>query len=113
MTDLAGSIAALFWTFAFLFMICEFGERVSAGFYESYEIICELQWYSTNIQRMLHIVMISVQEPCILRGFGNIPCAREQAKKVKRNEFFFDIWNPKKFLFSDFQKRTLIFCDTS
>lgn len=84
MTDLMVSVASVFWSFAYIFLVCDFGERVSAGFGESYAVLCTFDWYlyPIDIQRMLHIIMISVQSPVVFRSFGNIPCTREQAKKV-------------------------------
>lgn len=85
------SIATLVWLSTFLFVFCEFGERVSEAFEESYDVIGQLDWYAfpMNLQKMLHIIIISVQEPVTLKSFGNIPCAREQAKRVFNGGFSF------------------------
>lgn len=106
LNDLIMSIAALIWTFAYIFMCCELGDRVSAGFDESYETICQVEWYAypTNIQRMLHMIMINVQKPVVLRSFGNIPCVREQVKKVRLiGIYYFECLKPKNHYFQVFQ----------
>lgn len=72
------------WTIFITFIYCECGERVSNGFSDMYDVICEFQWYlfSIEVQQMLPTILIIAQEPVTLHGFANTSCTRETFKKV-------------------------------
>lgn len=73
-----------FWSFVQVYMFCDFGENVTNGFASLNETIFACNWYtsSTEIQKMVIVIMISMQKTMIIRGFGNIPSTREAFKKV-------------------------------
>lgn len=77
-------LCEMFWSFALIFIYCEFGERVSTGFSELNDAINQFNWYTfpIEIQRDLPIVMIFAQEPVVVSGFGNIACVRLTFKSV-------------------------------
>lgn len=71
--------------FALILFVCEFGEMTTARFEDLGEQLCqECNWYlfPMELQRMFVIVVVEAQEPIIIRGFDNTPCARETFKKV-------------------------------
>lgn len=72
------------WAFAFVFVICEFGQKVSNAFIEIEHETGQLEWYlfTMDIQRILLILMIVAQNPVGLHVFGDISCDREDFKKV-------------------------------
>lgn len=74
----------MFWSFAFIFFFCEFGERVSNGFSELNDRFNQLDWYlfSIGIQRLLPTIMVVTQQRVVLRTFGNITCTRDMFKEV-------------------------------
>ena len=74
-----------FWSFAFMYLFCEFGERVSNGFDELNDAIYQSDWYTLplHIKRMLPTVILAAQQPIGIRIFGSIRCSRETFKKVK------------------------------
>lgn len=75
----------IFWSFFSIFMICDFGEKVSNRFDDIADVLCQLQWYElpNEVQRVLPIIMMSAQQPVIIGGFGNILLRREVFKKVR------------------------------
>lgn len=79
------TLTMVFWSFADILLICEFGERVSGRFDEIDKMICRLGWYSfpIEVQRMLPFVMMATHKPVIFRGFSNILLTRETFKQVK------------------------------
>lgn len=72
------------WSFAFVFVICEFGQKLSDGFNEVDDEIGQFDWYlcSMEIQKLLPILIIVTQKPISLKVFGSISCDRENFKKV-------------------------------
>lgn len=77
-------ITEMVWAFVFIFIYCEFGERVNYGFTEVYDTICHFDWYSLpmEIQKMLPTIIIASQEPINLHGFGDVKCSRITSKIV-------------------------------
>lgn len=74
----------MFWSFLFVFFLCEFGEFVSDRFSECYNVIYEYHWYlcTTEVQQLIPIILIGTQYPITIRGFGNISCDRYSFKRV-------------------------------
>lgn len=81
---LVGQLFMMFWSFLFVFFLCEFGEFVSDRFSECYNVIYEYHWYlcTTEVQRLIPIILIGTQYPITIRGFGNISCDRYSFKRV-------------------------------
>lgn len=62
----------------------EIGQRLNLSF-ESVEDVCnQFNWHSfpIEIQRLLPVAKLNVQQPVVVKCFGNILCSREQFKKV-------------------------------
>ena len=74
------------WSFAFVFVVCEFGQIMSNAYTEIDHEVCQLDWYlfSMEIQKILPTLMIVTQKPVGLDVFGNISCGREDFKKVSK-----------------------------
>lgn len=81
----------IFWSFAFVFFFCEFGERVSNGFEELNDSLNNLDWYllPIEIQRMLPTAMIIFQSPVVVPVIGKFSCSRYVFDRVSATEFFF------------------------
>lgn len=74
------------WSFAAVFIVCEFGQNVSNAFIEIDFKTSQLDWYlfSMEIQKILLILTINTQKPVGLDVFGNVSCDREDFKKVSK-----------------------------
>lgn len=86
--------------FNFVFIACELGQRFSNSFNEINDVFDQLSWYllPIGIQRLLPITMANIQQPAVIKCFGNIFCSRNQFKKVSSiNQFllndFIKCWN--------------------
>lgn len=89
------------WTFIFIFIYCELGQRVSEEFNGPYDAICQLRLhlFPIEIKRMLPIIILGAQQPIDLRGYGNFSCNRDSFKSVsgimlcfsnEKNDFMID-----------------------
>lgn len=78
-------VSQVFWSIALISIYCEFGERVSIGFNQSYRVICQFQWYSfpMRMKKSVLIVLAVAQQPHELRSFAICSCAREPLKNVR------------------------------
>lgn len=101
MTFFVAAIAEVFWSFAFIFFICECGEGVTSQFNNFDDKLCECKWYlfPMDMQKLYLIFMINTQQPTHISCYGNILCVREMFKKVrpftyllKSNKLYFDMW---------------------
>lgn len=74
----------LSWSLIMLFILCEFGELMAQRFERFDETIEQCDWYlyPHDIQRLFVIVLSNTQRSTYLRGFGNVPCARDSFKRV-------------------------------
>lgn len=75
----------MFWFFAILFGICEFGQKLNGTFQEIDEIYSsQFVWYSypCNVQQMLIVLIMVAQKPIQLRVFGSVACDRITLKMV-------------------------------
>lgn len=72
------------WSFAFVFVVCEFGQRVSNAFIDIDFEAGQLEWYlfSMEVQKILPTLMIVTQKCVGLDVFGNVQADRENFKKV-------------------------------
>lgn len=84
LTILVRLIFQLSWSFILVFIYCDFGGKVSNEFNDIYEVVCSLDWHSfpIEIQKMMPNIIIAVQKPVLVRGFGNISCTRTVFQKV-------------------------------
>lgn len=80
-------LCEMIWSFAFVFVLCEFGQNVSNAFIEIDDEIGQVDWYlfSMHTQKLLIILMIVTQKPVGLNVYGDIWCDREDFKKVSVN----------------------------
>lgn len=78
------SVILLLWSFALVYISCEFGHRLSTAFIEIDHEIGQIHWYKLpqKIWKMLPLAMAAAQKPIYLRVFGSIACAREDFKAV-------------------------------
>lgn len=85
----------IFWSFAFVFFICEYGERVSNGFEELNTTLNDLKWYllPNEIQRMLPTAMISFQAPVVVPIVGKMTCSRYIFEKVSDSRYIIAPWS--------------------
>lgn len=76
-------LTLMFWSFFFMYIYSDFGERISGGFDAIHSVIEECDWYlfTIGMQKMLLIIMI-VDEPVVVNGFPNVALTRESFKKV-------------------------------
>lgn len=74
----------MFWSGIIIFLVSESGEMVSTEFERFDFALGQCNWYRFPIdfQRMFATIIANTQQPEILQAFGNIPCTRENFKKV-------------------------------
>lgn len=77
-------LVLLFWSFAVVFVFCEFGEQVSNQYEYFNDELCECDWYllPVEMQRILSIVMMNSQQPIFIQGYANTLCIRYTFKTV-------------------------------
>lgn len=82
--QLIAPLVLICWSFISMFWICNFGQSLTNQFHEVSDAICQSDWYSfsPDVKRMVMMIMMTAQQPVILRGFGNVLCTRETFKKV-------------------------------
>lgn len=78
------------WTFAFVFVICEFGQKLSDGFNGIDDECGQFDWYlhSMEVQKLLPTLIIVTQKPISLKAFGSISGDRQSFKKVSPLFFY-------------------------
>lgn len=88
-TELISPLVLASWSFASVFLYCEFGASVTTEFAKFDDELYQSKWYSlpVEIQKMMMIFIASTQKPVFIRGFCNIVCIRDSFKKV--HGFFF------------------------
>lgn len=74
----------IFWSFAVIFSICEFGER----FNEIDDIYDQFAWYLLphDVQHMLSTLIFVAQKSIELRVFGNISCGQITLRNVSKTQ---------------------------
>lgn len=79
----------IFWSFAFLFFICEFADMVNNQFNQFNETVSYCEWYllSIELQRLIIVLMANTQRQTTIHGYGNIVCTRVAFKKVNIDFF--------------------------
>lgn len=75
---------AIPWMFAFIFLICEFGERVIKQFEMFEEEFDRCNWYTlpSKLQRIYLMFLLDTHKPKTIQSYGRIVCSRETYKKV-------------------------------
>lgn len=70
-----------------LFLVCEFGQRISIAYSTIDDVFGRFNWYlfPTEVQRILPIAILYVQQPVEIRFFGSFSCNREHFKNVNMN----------------------------
>lgn len=81
------SLSFLAWFMILAFVACEVGDRVSSNLWEINDATDEFDWYSypIDIQRILPMILMSVQKPVDIECFGSFKTNRESFKKVYSN----------------------------
>lgn len=76
----------MFWSFAGIFGVCEFGQRLSSSFEEINNLYDRFKWYlfPCDVQKMLTMLLIVAQHPVELHVFGSISCCRITLKNVNK-----------------------------
>lgn len=76
----------MIWAHAYIFIVCESGQKVSDAFRDIGYEFDQFKWYllSIKMRKMFPIFMIVTQKPVGLDVFGNISADREDFKKVSR-----------------------------
>lgn len=69
----------IFWSFFYIFLICDFGENVSHRFDSINYNIGQLKWteFSIAMQSILPMMLMSTQRPVVIHGFGNVLLRRD------------------------------------
>lgn len=77
-------LTMIFWSLFAIGLGTEYGEWLASDSDKMYIKLCQFDWYllPIELQRVLIVVMLGGQKSIIVRGFGNIACARETFKKV-------------------------------
>lgn len=88
--DIISFSIQMFFSFAAIFAVCEFGARLSGKFEEINDMYNQLAWYlfPYKVQRMLSISIMVAQEPVELNVIGSISCGRITLKDVSKNIYF-------------------------
>lgn len=74
----------VFWSIVIVFVDCECGERLAQQFNEIDTEYSQSKFYffPVDLQRMYLILMLDIQQPVYIRGYGNIVCTRDFFKEV-------------------------------
>lgn len=83
-SELLQPLLSVVWSFAIVFGICEFGERLTGRFDVFDATLWQCNWYSypIELQRSLPILMANAQQIPFLKSYGNITCTRDSFKMV-------------------------------
>lgn len=82
--ELVKPFVLIFWAFASMFMMCQVADNVTNRFDALNNAIWQTEWYCfpIDVQKIWPTIMMDIQEPVFIRGFGNVLCTRETFKKV-------------------------------
>lgn len=74
----------MFYLFAPIVGVCEFGEHLYGTFEEINAVYNQFTWYlfPYNVQQVLPVLLMAAQNPIELRVFGSIACGRITLKNV-------------------------------
>lgn len=81
---LVNQLCVTFWSFALIFLFCNFGEKISGQFTKLNDVIYQCNWYlcPLKIQQMFPMILTATQNVPTMTSFGNVVCSRESFKKV-------------------------------
>lgn len=67
-----------------LYLLCNYGERVTEAYSDLNEQVYEQNWYlcPSKLQLNFVLVLMTAQRPVYLEGFTGITCSLETYKKV-------------------------------
>lgn len=82
--EMAPPLFSIILALAIVFVVCEFGQRLTDQFEMFDEKLSLCKWYlfPFELQQMFLIVMSNTQQLTCLHGYGNIPCTRDSFKEV-------------------------------
>lgn len=82
--ELVKPACSAFWSFALIFLICEFGQMVTDHFDELTNAINDYDWTSfpDEIQKILPVIIQNTQREVVIETFKNTSCSRESFKIV-------------------------------
>lgn len=67
-------------SFGLVFVNCELGEQLKSRF--------DWNTFPLHIQRMIPMILLSVQNPVVLKAYGGVPCSRLTFKTASFNSFY-------------------------
>lgn len=71
-------------SYTFLYIFCNFGQKLTDRFELFEDVMCKCQWYlfPIEMQQTFAFVMMNVQQSATVKCFGNIELNRETSKQV-------------------------------
>lgn len=74
----------MFWSLAFVLMVCFLGQYVNDAFEEIESEIYQLDWYRfpVGMWPSVSIFLVGIQQTTSLKVYGSTSCDRETFKKV-------------------------------
>lgn len=90
--ELIDTVVVVVFVFAWLFIYCECGDRLTNKFNWFHEKLCQCRWYKFKLemQQSYSIALSCTQESVVIEGFLNVVCTREAFKRVNTA---FMIWH--------------------
>lgn len=84
MGGLLRPMTLVFWSFASMFLLCEYGQMVTTRFEDIDEAVYQSEWHSfpDKIQRILPTIINNTQQPVIISGFCDVEYTRETFDSV-------------------------------
>ena len=84
MGGLLRPITLVFWSFASMFLLCEYGQMVTTRFEDIDEAVYQSEWHSfpDKIQRILPTIINNTQQLVIISGFCDVEYTRETFDSV-------------------------------
>lgn len=91
---LVNQLCVTFWSFALIFLFCNFGEKIGGQFNKLNDVIYQCNWYLCPLktQQMFPMILTATQNVPTMTSFGNVVCSRESFKKVTLIYFQADIF---------------------
>lgn len=83
------AILLVLWALFYLFVLCDFGQKVANQFELFENEICKCKWYlfPLEMQRVFAFAMLNAQHLVVVEGFGNIKLTHDTSKKVANHQF--------------------------
>lgn len=82
--ELLRTLVLVLWAFGTYFLFCECGEMVTKQFEKFNDVLDQCSWhlFSIELQQMFVVIVANSQQLAVIRGFGNLLCARRSFKAV-------------------------------